>query len=235
MAPLRPGLVAERLERVRERIAVAGGDPARVRIVAVTKLVDPDAVEAAVEAGLRDLGENYAQALRARVDAGRWPEVRWHFVGRIQRNKVAALAGTVHLWQAVDRAAVGVELARRAPGAGVLVQVNTTGEATKAGCRPDEAAVLVERLGALGLDVRGLMTIGPAGDAAESRRAFGALARLADGLGLPERSMGMSDDLEAAVAEGATIVRVGRALFGARPGPQIMSGGTGRPTRRALG
>jgi pyridoxal phosphate enzyme (YggS family) len=210
--------VAGRLAEVRHRIASAGGEPDGVTIVAVTKGFGVDAVEAAVRAGVADVGENYAQELddKSRRLA---PEAscRWHFLGRVQRNKVRRIADRVHLWQAVDRLAAGAEIARRASDARVLVQVNVSGEGSKHGCRPDDAAALVDDLVGIGLDVRGLMAVGPAGEPEEARPAFRQLASLADQLGLPERSMGMTDDLEVAVQEGATMVRVGRALFGARP------------------
>jgi uncharacterized pyridoxal phosphate-containing UPF0001 family protein len=123
----------------------------------------------------------------------------------------------VALWHSVDRASLGAEIAKRAPGAAVLAQVNTSGEGSKGGCAPEQAGSLVADLRRSGLEVRGLMTIasrGPAGAAT----CFGVLRDLADELDLPERSMGMSEDLEAAVAAGATMVRIGTALFGARSG-----------------
>lgn len=208
--------VAERLERVRSRIAAAGGNPGTVRVVAVTKGFGPEAARAAGAAGLPDLGENYAQELLAKL-----PEVpgpcRWHFLGSIQRNKVRALAPHVSLWQAVDRPAAARAIASHQPGGEVLLQVNFVGDRRKAGAAPGEVAGLLAAASDAGLRVRGLMTVGPAGDRAGARRCFAALARLADGLGLEQRSMGMSDDLEEAVAEGATMVRLGRALFGPRP------------------
>ena len=209
--------VGERLAIVRERIAAAGGRPDEVRVVAVTKGHGPDVVAAALAAGLRDVGENYAQELVAK--AGECDtRCRWHFLGNVQRNKVKALAPVVQLWQAVDRAAAGREIARRAPGAAVLVQVNVSGEPRKHGARADDVAALVEELTGSGLDVRGLMAVGPTGDPEDARPGFRHLVQLAERLGLPERSIGMSDDLEIAVAEGSTMVRVGRALFGPRPG-----------------
>jgi pyridoxal phosphate enzyme (YggS family) len=216
--------VAERLARVRERVAAAGADPDAVTLVAVTKGHGPEAVAAALAAGVVDLGENYAGELLAKHEAaaGRAPAPRWHFLGHVQRRKVRSIAGVVHLWQGVDRQAAGVEIARRAPGASVLVQVNVSGEAAKNGCRPDETRALVDDLGALGLGVAGLMAMGPAGPPEAARPGFRQLAALADELGLAERSMGMSDDLEVAVQEGATMVRVGRALFGPRsPAPDL--------------
>lgn len=217
-------LVAERLAEVRGRIEAAGGAPERVRVVAVTKGFGPDAVHAALAAGVTDLGESYADELVAKSTAttaattGRAERWRWHFLGRVQRNKVRRVAGIVHLWHAVDRVAAGREIAARAPGAHVLVQVNVSGEVRKHGCGFDEAPALVDHLRALGLDVRGLMAVGPTGPPELARPGYRRLAGLASALGLGERSMGMTDDLEVAVEEGSTIVRVGRALFGARTG-----------------
>jgi PLP dependent protein len=134
----------------------------------------------------------------------------------VQRNKVPQLAPLVGMWQSVARDAEGARIARFAPGAPVLVQVETTGLPGRNGCRPEAAAELVGRLVDRGLDVRGLMTVAAPGAGAASQ-SFETLGRLADRLGLEERSMGMSDDLEAAVAAGSTMVRIGRALFGERP------------------
>jgi pyridoxal phosphate enzyme (YggS family) len=210
--------VARGLDEVRARIEAAGVDPAGVTVVAVTKGFGPDAVRAALAAGATHLGENYAQELVAKAEglaAGVVP--RWHFIGGLQRNKVRSLVPHVDLWETVDRSSVGAEVAKRAPGARVLVQVNISGEASKGGCDPDATADLVAELGELDLDVAGLMGVAAPGDEAVTRPQFARLAALRDALGLVELSMGMSADLDAAVAEGATMVRVGRALFGARP------------------
>jgi len=212
--------LADRLAVVRQRIAATGRAPADVVVVAVTKGFGVDAVEAAAAMGLADVGENYAQELgekwRAAPD-GR----RWHFLGRVQRNKVRSIAPAVHLWQGVDRVAAGEEIARRAPGARVLVQVRIDDDHDVApvrnGCAPGDVPALVERLGGLGLDVRGLMAVGPPGAPELARPGFRRVSALADRLGLVERSMGMTDDLGVAVEEGSTMVRVGRGLFGARP------------------
>ena len=222
---LSPEAVAARAEEVRARIAGAGGDPERVGIVAVTKGFGPEAVVAALRAGLSDVGENYAQELVTKAEAaagiglsGTTPEApRWHFLGTIQRNKVRRLAPLVDVWEAVDRVAAGEALARHAPGAAVMVEVSLTGDVHRGGCAEDQVESLTAALGGLGLDVRGLMAIGPQGPPEAARPGFRRLAALAVKLGLPEVSMGMTDDLEVAVQEGATIVRVGRALFGPRP------------------
>lgn len=208
-----------RVEAVRNRIVEAGGDPAHITLVAVTKGFGPEVALLAARAGLVDLGENYAQELAAKgpvlVDAGH--DVRWHAIGRLQRNKVRMIAPLVHLWQTVDRVEVAAEISRRAPAARVLVQVNTSDEPQKGGVEPAGAPDLVARCLDLGLDVQGMMTVGRTGPPEAAREGFATLSRLADSLDLPVRSMGMSADLEIAVQEGATMVRLGSVLFGPRP------------------
>jgi PLP dependent protein len=189
-----------------------------VSVVAVTKGQPPAAVVAARALGLLDVGENYAQELLAKIDAlPPGPAVRWHFLGRVQRNKVPRLAPLVDCWQSLARLAEGQAIARRRPGARVLVELDTTDRPGRGGCPPDELPYLVEQLGRLELSLEGLMTVGPP-DVAGAERAFATLATWADRLGLSVRSMGMSDDLELAVAHGSTMVRIGRGLFGDRPG-----------------
>jgi hypothetical protein len=211
--------VKDRLEGLRRRIAQAGGDPRRVTIVGVTKTFGPEVVRAAVAAGLGDLGENYAAELRAKAAAAAAEGLapRWHFIGAIQRNKVRSVAPHVYLWHGVARAREGAEIARWSPGAAVLVQVNVSGEATKNGVPASEATALVASLREVGLDVRGLMGVAAQGSSDAARGGFRALADLARHLELAELSMGMTEDLEVAVQEGATMIRVGRALFGPRP------------------
>ena len=191
-------------------------------MIAVTKGFGAEAVRAARAAGFEDVGENYAAELVAKAEALAGDPAAdglvWHFLGAIQRNKVAALAPRVGMWQSVARESEGARIARFAPGAAALVQVDATGLPGRNGCPPPEVAGLVGRLRDLGLDVRGLMTVAAPGKEA-AVEAFTMVAALADQLGLEERSMGMSDDLEAAVAAGTTMVRVGRALFGDRPAP----------------
>lgn len=207
---------------VRRRIEAAGADPDAVKVLAVTKGQPLEAVVAATEAGLHDVGESYVQELAGKADelADRPspPLVRWHLIGGLQRNKVRQAAPHVHLWQSVDRLSLAAEVARRAPGAAVLVQVNVSGAAQQGGCPPARVPAVVEGCADLGLEVRGLMAIGVQGTEAEVRSGFRVVRDLADRLQLPERSMGMSGDLEAAVAEGSTMVRVGTALFGPRGG-----------------
>ena len=195
--------VAQRHEELRERLARADG--AGVRVIAVTKAFGPAAIDAAAACGIGDIGENYAQecvAKLTRITAPRRPRV--HFVGRVQRNKVPMLAGCVDVWQSVDRVALVRAIARRAPGADVMIQVNISGEETKGGCPPAETEDLVTAATDAGLDVCGLMAIGPVGAPEQARGGFRTLRRMVDELGLTHCSMGMSDDLEVAVSEGAS-------------------------------
>ena len=209
-------MIEDRLAEVRARITSAGGDLDRITIVAVTKGLPVEAAQEAIAAGVVDVGENYARELVAKAEVV-GDGARWHFLGHVQRNKVAALAPYVALWQGIDRLSIGEALAARAPGAAVLVQVNLTDDEGRNGCRRDDVGDVVEGLRHAGLDVRGLMGVAPRGAPEEARPHFRWLATAKAGLGLSELSMGMSSDLEIAVEEGATIVRIGRALFGARP------------------
>ncbi len=203
----RVGAVRARLGELTDR---------RVTLVAVTKSFGTDAILAASRAGCDAIGENYAQELLVKaptVPSG----LEVHFIGHLQSNKVKSLAGVVDVWETVDRESLLSEVARRCAGARVLIQVNTTGEASKGGCVPTDVAGLVASAVSSGLVVEGLMTIGPTdGGEQQCRRAFGLLRGLADDLGLAQCSMGMSNDWEIAVEEGATIIRLGSALFGAR-------------------
>ncbi|MGD0943290.1 MAG: YggS family pyridoxal phosphate enzyme [Acidimicrobiales bacterium] len=220
--------IVARAAVARDRIAHAGGDPELVRIVAVTKGFGPEQVAAAFAAGLTDLGENYADELLAK-----WGTVgraaRWHFLGAVQRNKVGRLAPLVDCWQAVARVVEGeailrhrTEVLKEPAGHGLgpttlFVEVETTGFTGRGGCTPEKVPDRVAALRDLGCGVEGLMTVAPPGDPKLARATFDQVARLRDELGLRELSMGMSEDLEQAVAAGATMVRLGTALFGPRP------------------
>ena len=210
--------VVANVATVRARIADAARrarrDPASVRLVAATKTVEVARVRAVIEAGVVDVGENRAQELLAKAPGCTDLPARWHFLGRVQRNKVRALAPHVQLWQSVERGALGEELARRTPGVHVLVEVNLGDEPQKGGCAPADVAPLVDRLVALDLRVDGLMTVPP--HDGDPRRWFSSLRDLAERVGVAELSMGMTADYDVAVEEGATMVRVGRALFGPR-------------------
>ena len=212
-----PEVLAARLAEIRERITGAGVDPDQVTVVAVTKTFPVEFAASAMAAGLVDLGENYAQDLATRADEAEALRLtpRWHFIGGLQRNKVKLLAGRVSLWQTIDRSSLVAELAKRDPGARLLVQVNTTGEAQKSGCDPAAAPGLVDEARDAGLDVAGLMTIGPTGGH-HPAPAFEALRELGHRCETAELSMGMSGDYELAVAAGATMIRLGSSLFGPR-------------------
>jgi len=212
------GLVAERVDEVRRRIARVATAP--VSIVAVTKGFGPDAVAAARAVGLTDVGENFAQELvakRREDEASGASALAWHFLGAIQTNKVRVLAPMVDCWQSVWREREAERIAVADPGATVLLQVGFASGAGRPGLSAEAVAALAIRATELGLRVEGLMAVAPR-PPEEARAAFRTLRGLADQLGLPVRSMGMTEDLELAVAEGSTMVRVGRALFGDRPG-----------------
>ncbi|MEM9201199.1 MAG: YggS family pyridoxal phosphate-dependent enzyme [Actinomycetota bacterium] len=213
MNPVDPAQVATRAAAVRSRLDAAGGHD--VQIVAVTKTFDASAVDAAVAAGLTDVGENYAQEAAAKlVDITTAPTV--HFIGRLQRNKVRLLAPFVDIWQSVDRPELVREIAKRAPGAKIMVQVDISDEEAKGGVAPAETESLVEVASEAGLEVVGLMGVALLAEPAAARPGFATLRRLVDDLGLHHCSMGMTADLEIAVDEGTTMVRVGRDLFGER-------------------
>jgi len=216
--PVDSHAVTERVEELQQRLRALS--PARaVGIVAVTKGFGIDAPRAALAAGLTMLGENYAQELVAKnqeLTPAERDQVEWHFLGRLQRNKVRALASIVSVWQSVDRTELLEEIARRAPGAKVMIQLNLSEEPQKGGASFADGPMLVELAQEMGLDVVGLMGVGAVGAPADSSAAFAQLVALADQLGVAERSIGMTDDLELAVAEGSTLLRVGTGLFGAR-------------------
>lgn len=207
--------VADRVADVRARISTAGGSD--VCLVAVTKTWGIDAISAAATAGCDAIGENYAKELLEKIAIG-MPSIDIHFIGALQSNKVRLLAGHVSLWQSVDRESVVDELGRRAQGASILIQVNTTGEPSKGGVSPASLNALMARAQLRLLHVAGLMTIGPTnGTTHDCEKAFGMLRRLVDEHGLSVCSMGMTADYPIAVACGSTMVRIGSGLFGSRP------------------
>ena len=211
--------VGEQLAMVRARIdAVDRRWTHAVEVVAVTKGFGPDVIEAAFEAGCRCIGENYAQELAGKREVIERLGPHVHFIGHLQSNKVRRIAPLVGVWETVDRASIATEIARRSTGARVLIQVNTTAEESKSGCPPEGVAAVVDHARRAGLDVAGLMTIGPTdGDADRTTRAFVQTRTLVDELGLDVCSMGMSADYELAVSCGSTEVRLGSILFGPRP------------------
>ena len=230
-----PAVVAANVAGVRERVAAAaaraGRDPGGVTLVAVAKLFPAAAVRAVLEAGVADVGENYAKDLEAK--AAQVPGVRWHFVGRLQRNKAGVLVGAGALVHSLDSLAGARALARRAVDAGTsaraLVQVEVDDREAAHGVRPADLPGLLAACHALdGLEVLGLMVMpAPADDPEATRPAFRRTAELAARSGLAELSMGMTADFEVAVEEGATLIRIGTALFGPRP--------TRRPGREGPG
>ncbi len=223
--------IAPNLEEVRGRIAAAarraGRDPALVRLLAVSKTVPREQMRLAVAAAQLLIGENYLQEARPKI-AGLGPALSWHFIGHLQSNKAKAAVALFDVIHGVDRLKLAQALDSAAAAAGarqeVLVQVNLAGEASKSGAAPETVPGLLRELGRLPhLRVLGFMTLPPwLADPEAVRPYFRALRELRDrleaslGLPLPELSMGMSGDFEVAVAEGATLVRVGTAIFGSR-------------------
>jgi pyridoxal phosphate enzyme (YggS family) len=225
-----PGRLAEVQDTIARHQAV-GGWKHPVRVVAVTKTFGPEAVEAAAAAGLADVGENRVQEALRKQDETAGVAVRWHLIGTLQRNKARHAAGRFDLIHSVDCPDLARELDRRVTEGNrlvgsrqaVLVQVNCSGESQKGGVAPGDLPALLDGLRTCArLDVQGLMTMSAlTDDAAEQRRAFRLLRDLRDaaaraGHHLPELSMGMSGDYPIAVEEGATMIRVGTALFGER-------------------
>jgi len=216
--------IAENLAEVKRRIANAcarSGRPAQeVTLVAVTKVFPADYVTQAIAAGATDVGENRVQEARDKkpLVAG---SARWHLIGHLQSNKAKDAVRLFDMIQTVDSLDLGQKIARAAEGAGkrqeVLLQVNVGGEEQKSGAPAADAESLARALrGIDALELRGLMTIPPIGEPEETRRYFRQLRSMRDTLGLDQLSMGMTDDFEIAIEEGATIVRVGRAIFGSR-------------------
>jgi PLP dependent protein len=217
--------VGANLDRVRERVARAaegaGRRPETVLLIGVSKTVDVERIRQAIAAGLPALGENRVQEARAKVVAVGRP-VPWHLVGHLQTNKVKEALELFDVIQSLDRLELARECDRRARARGravdALVQVNVAGEASKGGFPPDTLGDALDALAGLEhVRVRGLMTIPPIGDPEASRPWFRALRKLGERHGLAELSMGMSADFEVAIEEGATMVRVGTAIFGLRP------------------
>ncbi|MBI3184773.1 MAG: YggS family pyridoxal phosphate-dependent enzyme [Myxococcales bacterium] len=218
--------IASRLAQVSERVAracrAAGRPEGAVELVAVSKLQPPEAIREAYRAGQRAFGENYAQELRDKAAAlADLPKLRWHAIGPLQTNKARTVASVAQVFHALDRREVARELSRRRSGAPLrcLIEVNVAGEATKRGVAAEEARKLLDEVRGLpNLEVAGLMCLPPLEDDPErSRPHFRALAALARSLGLSELSMGTTADFEVAISEGATMVRVGTAIFGERP------------------
>jgi len=223
--------IAANLQKTRERLALActraGRAPESVRLVAVSKTVGTEHIREAIAAGATDLGENKVQEAQPKIEAI-GAGVTWHLIGHLQSNKAGRAVQLFDLIHSVDSESLAKDIDRRAGLAGkrqaILIQVNCSGEASKSGCAPEALVGLARTAGQLeNIELRGLMTIGPLDtDPEAARTAFRLLAKLRNeaqealGTALPELSMGMTGDLEVAVEEGATLVRVGTAIFGER-------------------
>ena len=216
--------VAANLAAVRARIARAAErarrDPAGVRLIAVSKTMPAALVRAAIDAGATDVGENYVQeAIDKRAVVG--DGARWHLIGHLQRNKAARAVETFDCIQTIDSPALAAAVARHAAAADrtmrVLLEKKLGGEASKSGVPPADLPALLDAARVSALVVDGLMTVPPPGEPEAARPHFRALRELAARHGLRELSMGMTDDFEVAIEEGATMIRIGRAIFGARP------------------
>jgi pyridoxal phosphate enzyme (YggS family) len=227
-------MIRERVDTIRSRIAAAcarcGRDPREVTLVAVSKTFPAEAIAEVCDAGVSDIGENYVQELLAKRERLGGRSIRWHFIGHLQSNKVKYLVPWIHLIHAVDDVGLAREIDKRAAHAGtrinVLVEVNTTGEQSKFGVRPSAAVEFVQSLAEFRhLSIAGLMTIGPfVPDPEASRPMFRTLRLLSKELAtlgqenvqMQHLSMGMTGDFEVAIEEGATLVRIGTAIFGKR-------------------
>jgi pyridoxal phosphate enzyme (YggS family) len=225
---LTPGEIGGRLEQVRGRIAGAaaraGRDARSVRLVLASKTQPAEALAAAFTAGARDFGENYVQEAAIKHSALNQLDIRWHLIGHLQTNKARAAVEMFNLIQTLDNQRLSAALYRLhpSPPMPVLIEVNLAGETSKTGIEPARAEELINSVREQ-VDVQGLMAIPPATVSPDTSRPFFRQLRelrdrlaIATGLALPELSMGMTDDFEAAILEGATIVRVGRAVFGER-------------------
>jgi PLP dependent protein len=217
--------IAENLRRVRERVDAAcrraGRSPSEVAVVGISKGFPAGAVVAAWQAGLRDIGENRVQEAASKIAeaAAQGARPRWHLVGHLQTNKVKTALTLFDIIQSVDSLHLAEAISRAADKpASVLLEVNVAGEGSKYGLRPEDVPPTLKQIRALpNVDVQGLMTVAPmAAEPEQMRPVFRQLREMAQALGLPQLSMGMSDDFEVAVEEGATMVRIGRAIFGPR-------------------
>jgi PLP dependent protein len=227
-------MISDNINSIREKIsracARAGRSSSEVTLLAVGKTFPSSAVREAVEAGVADVGENYVQELLSKRRDLSGSDVRWHFIGHLQSNKVKNVADWIHMIHAVDSTALAIEIDRRAAKSGrvieCLLEVNTTGESTKFGVAPGDVTALVKSLASCdNISLGGLMTIGPfLPDPEGSRPMFRRLRELKDEIGslaqgnvtMRHLSMGMTGDFEVAIDEGATLVRIGTAIFGPR-------------------
>jgi len=227
-------MIAENVKNIHERIVSAcgraGRHPDDVILIAVAKTFGAGMIGEVLNAGVVDIGENFVQELHRKREELNDERIRWHLVGHLQRNKVKELTSWIHLIHSIDSKRLAEEISHQAAKIGrtvdILVEVNTSGEQTKFGVMPEETSTFVQELKDLpNIHVAGLMTIGPfLPNPEDSRPAFRTLRQLRDrlqenGIQIPHLSMGMSNDFEVAVEEGATLVRVGTAIFGKRVKP----------------
>lgn len=230
-------MTSENIALIRQRIALActrvGRNPSEVTLIAVSKTFSAEKIREAAESGIIDVGENYVQELLEKRPRLEDAHIRWHFIGHLQSNKAKYIAGWIHMVHSVDSVNLARELNKQAIGSGktieILIEINTTNEQSKFGIHPDKAVEFVQSLAGLeGLSIAGLMTIGPfLPDPESSRPMFRQLRLLRDTLGglgqqnvhMRHLSMGMTGDFEVAIEEGATLIRVGTAIFGSRKKP----------------
>ena len=235
----KPQMIAENVKNIQERIRktciAAGRDPDSVTLIAVSKTFGIQEIEEVVKTGLLDIGENYVQEVKEKRLKVADPAVRWHFLGHLQSNKVKLIADWVHLIHSVDGEGVAAEIQRRGAAVGrtidVLVEVNTSGEASKFGVAPRNALELIKKISKQpNIRVQGLMTVGAfLPDPEQSRPSFRLLRTVFDEINsarflrepLKHLSMGMTHDFTVAIEEGATMVRIGTAIFGTRPKPNV--------------
>ena len=235
----KPQMIAENVKNIQEKIKnaciAAGRNPDSVTLIAVTKTFGFLDVDEVVRAGVQDIGESYVQEVREKKPKVSESGIRWHFLGHLQSNKVKYIAEWVHLIHSVDHENVAAEIQKRgamlARVMDVLIEVNTSGEPSKFGVRPSQAIELVNKMSSQpNMKVRGLMTVGPfTSDLEESRRSFRLLKSVFDEINdakvlqepMQHLSMGMTHDFEVAIEEGSTMVRIGTAIFGTRPKPNV--------------
>jgi len=224
-------MIVQNIALVRQRIAETckrvGREPQSVRLVAVSKTFGTDQIREALDSGLEDFGENYVQELREKIALSQGRQVRWHFIGHLQSNKVRYIIDSVHLIHSLDSLKLAAEIQKRSEKPiEALIEVHTTDEATKTGVRPEDAMDLVKGVSKFDrIRITGLMTMGPfSDDPNDSRPSFRTLSDLKgtveaegiDGVRMDHLSMGMTHDFEVAIEEGATLVRIGTGIFGER-------------------
>ncbi len=223
-------MIAQNVRNIRNQITEVcsriGRNPEEITLIAVTKTFDTECIREVVSAGVPDIGENYVQEVIQKQQQLEHEQIQWHFIGHLQRNKIKYIMPWVHCIHSVDSLRLGDEISQQAKKLNktvdILVEVNSTDEQSKFGIKPDMAVELVKQLRQCShLTVKGLMTIGRFGKPEESRPSFQILRELRnelthDGIPLPHLSMGMTNDFQVAIEEGATMIRIGTAIFGKR-------------------